>query len=134
MDHQTSSQCLLAEFIPRIKSRVGVMTKAKRTLPKVGRFWHFGLSGNDNRFSVDAKELDTWVLDHLRDTLRNATQNPGSVLDRNLRHKGIVIFLHLLGLDTTGHSYRPFSKVSILVFHLARSFKIGIIHRNTWII
>jgi phosphatidylinositol glycan class N len=59
----------------------------------------------------DAKELDTWVLARLKETLYNATQHPGSTLDRSLRQEGVVIFLHLLGLDTTGHSYRPFSKV-----------------------
>ncbi|CAE6436111.1 unnamed protein product [Rhizoctonia solani] len=58
----------------------------------------------------DAKELDTWVLARLKETLYNATQHPGSTLDRSLRQEGVVIFLHLLGLDTTGHSYRPFSK------------------------
>ncbi|KAJ1300601.1 hypothetical protein OPQ81_002255 [Rhizoctonia solani] len=57
-----------------------------------------------------AKELDTWVLARLKETLHNATQHPGSALDRSLRQEGVVIFLHLLGLDTTGHSYRPFSK------------------------
>ncbi|KAG9124370.1 Glycosyl phosphatidyl inositol anchor synthesis, partial [Ceratobasidium sp. 392] len=70
--------------------------------------WCYDESEED--FTKDAKELDTWVLNHLRDTLRNATQNPGSTLDRHLRQSGVVFFLHLLGLDTTGHSYRPFSK------------------------
>lgn len=70
--------------------------------------WCYDESEED--FTKDAKELDTWVLNHLRYTLQNATQHPGSALDRNLRQPGIVIFLHLLGLDTTGHSYRPFSK------------------------
>ncbi|CAE6447867.1 unnamed protein product [Rhizoctonia solani] len=59
---------------------------------------------------IYAKELDTWVLARLKETLHNATQHPGSALDRSLRQEGVVIFLHLLGLDTTGHSYRPFSK------------------------
>ncbi|KAG8685594.1 Glycosyl phosphatidyl inositol anchor synthesis, partial [Ceratobasidium sp. 394] len=70
--------------------------------------WCYDESEED--FTKDAKELDTWVLNHLRDTLRNATQNPGSTLDHNLRQPGVFFFLHLLGLDTTGHSYRPFSK------------------------
>ncbi|ELU38715.1 GPI ethanolamine phosphate transferase 1 [Rhizoctonia solani AG-1 IA] len=64
----------------------------------------------DEDFTKDAKELDTWVLTRLRETFQNATQHPGSALDRSLRQEGVVIFLHLLGLDTTGHSYRPFSK------------------------
>ncbi|CAE6462618.1 unnamed protein product, partial [Rhizoctonia solani] len=59
---------------------------------------------------ANAKELDTWVLARLKETLHNATQHPGSALDRSLRQEGVVIFLHLLGLDTTGHSYRPFSQ------------------------
>ncbi|CAE6417000.1 unnamed protein product [Rhizoctonia solani] len=65
---------------------------------------------SDEDFTKDAKELDTWVLARLKETLHNATQHPGSALDRSLRQEGVVIFLHLLGLDTTGHSYRPFSK------------------------
>ncbi|CAE6506194.1 unnamed protein product [Rhizoctonia solani] len=70
--------------------------------------WCYDESEED--FTKDAKELDTWVLARLKETLYNATQHPGSALDRSLRQEGVVIFLHLLGLDTTGHSYRPFSK------------------------
>ncbi|KAL5637599.1 hypothetical protein ACGC1H_004121 [Rhizoctonia solani] len=70
--------------------------------------WCYDESEED--FTKDAKELDTWVLARLKETLHNATQRPGSALDRSLRQEGVVIFLHLLGLDTTGHSYRPFSK------------------------
>ncbi|KAG8711155.1 Glycosyl phosphatidyl inositol anchor synthesis [Ceratobasidium sp. 423] len=70
--------------------------------------WCYDESEED--FTKDAKELDTWVLARLKETLHNATQHPGSALDRSLRQEGVVIFLHLLGLDTTGHSYRPFSK------------------------
>ncbi|CAE6444112.1 unnamed protein product [Rhizoctonia solani] len=70
--------------------------------------WCYDESEED--FTKDAKELDTWVLARLKETLHNATQHPGSALDQSLRQEGVVIFLHLLGLDTTGHSYRPFSK------------------------
>ncbi|CAE7080957.1 unnamed protein product [Rhizoctonia solani] len=69
--------------------------------------WCYDESEED--FTKDAKELDTWVLARLKETLHNATQHPGSALDRSLRQEGVMIFLHLLGLDTTGHSYRPFS-------------------------
>lgn len=57
----------------------------------------------------DATELDWWSLEHLKDLLKNATTEDG--LNKELRQDKVVFFLHLLGLDTTGHSYRPFSKV-----------------------
>lgn len=60
--------------------------------------------------SADATSLDIWVLDQLRSLLRNATTD--KALDSQLRGDKVVFFLHLLGLDTTGHSYRPHSKVS----------------------
>lgn len=58
---------------------------------------------------TDATALDTWVLDQLQTLFRNASTNPS--LDAQMREEKTVFFLHLLGLDTTGHSYRPFSKV-----------------------
>ncbi|KAJ7769720.1 alkaline-phosphatase-like protein, partial [Mycena olivaceomarginata] len=54
---------------------------------------------------LDATALDVWVFDHLESLLQNATTN--STLDSQLRSPGTIVFLHLLGLDTTGHSYRP---------------------------
>jgi hypothetical protein len=44
---------------------------------------------------------------------QNASSN--DLLDSELRADKVVFFLHLLGLDTTGHSYRPHSKVSISI-------------------
>jgi phosphatidylinositol glycan class N len=64
----------------------------------------------------DATELDIWVLDQLKLLLRNATTN--RALDAQLRAPQVVFFLHLLGLDTTGHSYRPHSKVLVFPRHL----------------
>jgi hypothetical protein len=58
---------------------------------------------------IDATALDIWVLDQLKSLLHNATTN--EALDAQLRAPQVVFFLHLLGLDTTGHSYRPHSKV-----------------------
>ena len=60
-------------------------------------------------FPLDATALDVWVLDQLKSLFRNATTNKG--LEAQLRASQVVFFLHLLGLDTTGHSYRPHSKV-----------------------
>ncbi|KWU43661.1 PigN-domain-containing protein [Rhodotorula sp. JG-1b] len=56
-------------------------------------------------FTTDAVHLDLWVLDQLRQLLRNASSDP--VLYAKLHEPGVVFFEHLLGLDTTGHSYRP---------------------------
>jgi len=60
-------------------------------------------------FPSDATALDVWVLDQLKSLFRNATMN--KELEAQLRAPQVVFFLHLLGLDTTGHSYRPHSKV-----------------------
>ncbi|KAG2013076.1 GPI ethanolamine phosphate transferase 1 [Coprinopsis cinerea AmutBmut pab1-1] len=68
--------------------------------------WCYDAEAED--FTKDATELDLWVLDHLESLLRNATTDPS--LDKELRQDKVVFFLHLLGLDTTGHSYRPHSK------------------------
>ncbi|PWN49998.1 alkaline phosphatase-like protein [Violaceomyces palustris] len=59
-------------------------------------------------FTKDATHLDLWVLDRFRDLLSAAKHDPE--LDTKIRGPGTVFFLHLLGLDTTGHTYRPFSK------------------------
>jgi len=59
-------------------------------------------------FSQDATELDVWVFDRVKDLFKSASTN--STLNAMLRDDKVVFFLHLLGLDTTGHSYRPYSK------------------------
>ncbi|KAG5642681.1 hypothetical protein DXG03_002339 [Asterophora parasitica] len=56
----------------------------------------------------DATALDIWVLDQLRTLFHNATID--ATLNTQLRSGKVVFFLHLLGLDTTGHSYRPHSR------------------------
>ncbi|KAJ3554357.1 hypothetical protein NM688_g3151 [Phlebia brevispora] len=63
---------------------------------------------DEEDFTKDATALDVWVLDRLRSLLHNATID--NELDALLRRDKTVFFLHLLGLDTTGHSYRPHSK------------------------
>ncbi|KKK23926.1 GPI-anchor biosynthetic protein [Aspergillus ochraceoroseus] len=59
-------------------------------------------------FTMDATLLDTWVFDKVQELFASAKSDPE--LDRKLREDKLVFFLHLLGLDTTGHSYRPYSK------------------------
>ncbi|KAL0061693.1 Glycosyl phosphatidyl inositol anchor synthesis [Marasmius tenuissimus] len=61
----------------------------------------------DEDFTKDATALDTWVLDNFKTMLKNATTDPE--LNSQLKEDKVIIFLHLLGLDTTGHSYRPHS-------------------------
>ena len=58
-------------------------------------------------FSKEALHLDYWVFDHVKDFFAEAATNPA--LDKAVREDKVVFFLHLLGLDTAGHSYRPYS-------------------------
>lgn len=48
------------------------------------------------------------MFDHVETLFKNASSN--RALDTALRQDKNVFFLHLLGLDTTGHAYRPYSK------------------------
>ena len=57
---------------------------------------------------TDAKGLDIWVFDQFAQLLANSSSNPK--LYQQLHEDQIVIFLHLLGLDTNGHAYGPNSK------------------------
>lgn len=59
-------------------------------------------------FSSDATRLDTWVFEKVKDLFASAKTDPE--LDAKLREDKVVFFLHLLGLDTTGHFSRPYSK------------------------
>ncbi|KAH9982964.1 Phosphatidylinositolglycan class N-domain-containing protein [Lactifluus volemus] len=73
-----------------------------------GRVKEWSYHEDDEDFTKDATALDIWVLDQLDLLFRNATTN--KLLDAQLRAPQVVFFLHLLGLDTTGHTYRPHSK------------------------
>ncbi|CAO0798155.1 unnamed protein product [Mucor circinelloides] len=59
-------------------------------------------------FSGEASKLDVWVFDHVKALFEKAAVDP--VLNAKLRQKKVVFFLHLLGLDTNGHGFRPMSK------------------------
>ncbi|KUL88113.1 hypothetical protein ZTR_04033 [Talaromyces verruculosus] len=59
-------------------------------------------------FTSDATQLDIWVFDKVKELFTEAKTNPE--LNAQLREDKLVFFLHLLGLDTTGHGFRPYSK------------------------
>ncbi|CAO1632955.1 unnamed protein product [Parajaminaea phylloscopi] len=68
--------------------------------------WSYDESAED--FTKDASHLDIWVLHRVRELFARAQGD--AALDAQLRRHGNVFFLHLLGLDTTGHTYRPHSQ------------------------
>ncbi|CAG8432974.1 11035_t:CDS:10 [Diversispora eburnea] len=59
-------------------------------------------------FAEDASKLDTWVFEQFTQLLANSTTDLN--LYNKLNDDQIVIFLHLLGLDSNGHAYGPHSK------------------------
>ncbi|PYI30328.1 PigN-domain-containing protein [Aspergillus indologenus CBS 114.80] len=65
-------------------------------------------SADAEDYSKDATELDIWVFDRVKHFFRSATEDPS--LGTALRQDQNIFFLHLLGLDTSGHSYRPYSR------------------------
>ncbi|XP_013385617.1 GPI ethanolamine phosphate transferase 1-like [Lingula anatina] len=62
----------------------------------------------------DTTKLDTWVFDEVVEFFEEAKRNAS--LARLLSQDQIVLFLHLLGLDTCGHSQKPHSEVQSLPF------------------
>ena len=56
----------------------------------------------------DASKLDTWVFERVEKFFQRARTDVG--LERAISQEKVVFFLHLLGLDTNGHSHRPTSK------------------------
>jgi GPI ethanolamine phosphate transferase 1 len=51
-------------------------------------------------FSRDPKELDEWVFHKFHKELKN---------HEKLKQEKVILFLHLLGMDSAGHSYKPTS-------------------------
>lgn len=73
-----------------------------------GRVSAFTYEAEAEDFSKDSTHLDYWVFDHVKEMFAEAATN--KTLDKALREEKVVFFLHLLGLDTAGHGYRPYSK------------------------
>lgn len=59
-------------------------------------------------FSQEASQLDIWVFDKVKEFFARASTN--ATFEAELRQDKLVFFLHLLGLDTAGHGFRPYSK------------------------
>ncbi|KAH3811946.1 hypothetical protein DPMN_140364 [Dreissena polymorpha] len=53
-------------------------------------------------------KLDTWVFDEVKEFFRSSADNPDMM--KKLHEDKIVFFLHLLGIDTNGHSNKPHSE------------------------
>ncbi|XP_075273268.1 GPI ethanolamine phosphate transferase 1 isoform X2 [Opisthocomus hoazin] len=56
----------------------------------------------------DAAKLDTWVFDHVKSFFNSSRSN--QTLFSALNEDKVVLFLHLLGIDTNGHAHRPNSR------------------------
>lgn len=73
-----------------------------------GRVDSYTYAAEDEDYSQEALHLDIWVFDRVKALFVEAAKN--ATLDAALRQDKVVFFLHLLGLDTNGHAYRPYSK------------------------
>ncbi|KAL2307900.1 hypothetical protein Nmel_000891, partial [Mimus melanotis] len=58
--------------------------------------------------SEDAAKLDIWVFDHVKSFFNSSRSN--QTLFSALNEEKVVLFLHLLGIDTNGHAHRPNSR------------------------
>ncbi|XP_016079010.1 PREDICTED: GPI ethanolamine phosphate transferase 1 isoform X2 [Miniopterus natalensis] len=69
----------------------------------------YSYDADDEDFGAqDVTKLDTWVFDNIKEFLRAARNNQS--LFSKLNDEKIVLFLHLLGIDTNGHAHRSTSR------------------------
>lgn len=59
-------------------------------------------------FSGDSTKLDRWVFEKFEEFIHKATED--AELHEKLNQDKIVLFFHLLGVDTAGHAKRPYSQ------------------------
>ncbi|XP_038077631.1 GPI ethanolamine phosphate transferase 1-like [Patiria miniata] len=71
-------------------------------------FVHTYPAGYEDFADEDASRLDTWVFNKVKEFVQDMKQN--DTLSRMVSSDRIVLFLHLLGIDTNGHAHKPFSK------------------------
>lgn len=64
-------------------------------------------SSDSEDFTKGSIALDEFVFERVHDLFDRAKTDPE--LNARLRQEKLVFFLHLLGIDTAGHSYRPYS-------------------------
>ncbi|VEU23785.1 DEKNAAC105020 [Brettanomyces naardenensis] len=81
-----------------------MFAKGASSIDKVDT-WMYGAESED--FTQSSIEVDRFVFDHLDNLFANSTKD--SSLDDQIHQDGNVFFLHLLGTDTSGHSYKPYS-------------------------
>ncbi|KAK9272720.1 hypothetical protein L1049_003097 [Liquidambar formosana] len=72
-------------------------------------------------FAADASFLDEWSFDQFQSLLNRSNEDPK--LKQLFLQDNVVIYLHLLGCDTNGHAYRPYSSIYLnnikVVDHIA---------------
>jgi len=68
---------------------------------------HTYLSENEQFTGHDAYKLDEWVFERFERFIKAAPHN--HTVKAMLNETQIVFFLHLLGLDTNGHTNKPHS-------------------------